>query len=774
MGQATSSPSSARRQSTPALQSTPATQPRRRSSLWRRSLAPFSDPQYHNNNNIDNDNTNTREDDGTRPSRRTRSSSTNRLSRFFHSSLADAPSAPDPPPEQYSRRPSRLERARGSLTLPGLHMFNRREQDHSSYSLTPSDSASRLDTSNFDHALSHALDFNLPDVSVPDLDLNFDDDLTTTVSAGRSATPRPTSRRSSLRLPTISNFRAERGGRGLSGRRRRSPLGGGETGGAGEDNTALLSRLLSVAAAATAATLLEGDQQAIAEARSVAGDGDDGTFNSFLQSLESGRLASALRQAGQDTDENGEPPGPGHVPLNFFRMFRFGSATTPRSGQNASSSPDAATNSATSQSEASGSDRRMVPIIIVGIRSVNPGSNTHTSDAVMPPFLDALSALPTAPFGPDPTGHDSIDNMLRPRNGTRFSHRRRASMGGVNNTSYDAQRHHRSPTPRFMAPNVEGTPGQSPSPVAPPSPSLDRLDSPDSIPADNSTTPRPALLRPNLGYSARRDSIIRTTTTTTLETTTDDTASATRQRPRRRRLSESDFTSGPAYASRRNGIVEPDNAPAENTRSWIIYVLGGSYPENHPILTTPSLFTDSPTYEDMMLLAALLGPAKPPVASEQDVADAPGIFKIETVPSNELGGNLAAVAVDGEERIPIAHEQRCLVCLCDFALDEQARRLNKCSHLFHKECIDEVSLIDVFWRCCANNVCSGSPKVATRVLFAVDRASTKRKSLPDPLNNLVPALSIPHSLPVLPWPNPLPPPALPNIECRAIQLEALD
>lgn len=93
-----------------------------------------------------------------------------------------------------------------------------------------------------------------------------------------------------------------------------------------------------------------------------------------------------------------------------------------------------------------------------------------------------------------------------------------------------------------------------------------------------------------------------------------------------------------------------------------------------------------------MLLAALLGPAKPPVASEQDVADAPGIFKIEAVPLNELGGNLVAVATDGEDRISIAPEQRCLVCLCDFELDEQARRLNKCSHLFHKVCIDEVSL----------------------------------------------------------------------------------
>ncbi len=31
---------------------------------------------------------------------------------------------------------------------------------------------------------------------------------------------------------------------------------------------------------------------------------------------------------------------------------------------------------------------------------------------------------------------------------------------------------------------------------------------------------------------------------------------------------------------------------SEGSRTWIVYVLGGSYPEDHPILTTPSLFTD--------------------------------------------------------------------------------------------------------------------------------------------------------------------------------------
>lgn len=150
-------------------------------------------------------------------------------------------------------------------------------------------------------------------------------------------------------------------------------------------------------------------------------------------------------------------------------------------------------------------------------------------------------------------------------------------------------------------------------------------------------------------------------------------------------MSESDFTRFGSGASRRNGVVEPDHNPGEGSRSWIIYVLGGSYPENHPILTTPSLFTDSPTYEDMLLLSTLLGPAKPPVASEEDVAAAPGLFTIR-----ELSGTLVAQAIDGEI-VNLAADARCLVCLCDFEVDEETRRLVNCEHLFHRVCIDQVS-----------------------------------------------------------------------------------
>jgi hypothetical protein len=186
----------------------------------------------------------------------------------------------------------------------------------------------------------------------------------------------------------------------------------------------------------------------------------------------------------------------------------------------------------------------------------------------------------------------------------------------------------------------------------------------------------------------------------------------------------------PRFASghpRRNGVVEPDNISSlsrsssgnatesanpedrnGDSRSWIIYVLGGSYPENHPILTTPSLFTENPTYEDMMLLSTLLGPAKAPVATEDDVQNAGGIYELvvaepvedsATTTADPASSDRLMAIVTAEtkgendpDRVYLEAGHRCLVCLCDFEIKETARRLAKCGHLFHKECIDHVSL----------------------------------------------------------------------------------
>ena len=546
----------------------------------------------------------------------------------------------------------------------------------------------------------------------------------------------------------------------------------------------MLSRLLSVAAAATAATLMGDDHHALSEARSLTGgtgigdmggSGEDGSFDGFLRALQNGRIASALRSGGDGLDsDNASATNTGSVsPLNFFRMFRFG-ASGP---QSADSQQEPSPSSAGIAEPNNSADGRMVPIIIVGIRSISPGSNAGSGSAAdeLPPFIDALgnfpSPLPATALGTE--GHESIDSILRPpQNGTSFRHRRRASMSNFGmgrsrsaiNDRLDDQRDHRSPDRRrerprpwsvassSMTENLEPRP--PPATPASPSPELSRISSRNTTPSHS----RPASFVANsvrdFGDSRRNSAIAahRASAASPLSAHTEETISlhsthsgtnlldrvAQPERDSFRLHRRSDTAPNihyPRFASghpRRNGVVEPDNLPSlsrnstatdttattnneregrssGDSRSWIIYVLGGSYPENHPILTTPSLFTENPTYEDMMLLSALLGPAKPPVATEEDVQSAGGIYNIETVHTEaELATqqpgqpevasditktvSLVAQAVEGSDRVVIEVDQRCLVCLCDFEAKEVARKLQKCSHLFHKECIDHVSL----------------------------------------------------------------------------------
>ena len=96
----------------------------------------------------------------------------------------------------------------------------------------------------------------------------------------------------------------------------------------------------------------------------------------------------------------------------------------------------------------------------------------------------------------------------------------------------------------------------------------------------------------------------------------------------------------------------------------------------------------NPTYEDMILLSSLLGPAKPPVASREDVATGLGVYRVRW---NGAGGTLRATALEGEGLLSMAATERCLVCLTEYEVGEDIRQLSKCCHVFHRECIDTVS-----------------------------------------------------------------------------------
>jgi len=446
-----------------------------------------------------------------------------------------------------------------------------------------------------------------------------------------------------------------------------------------------------VAATATAATLLEGSGQTMAEARGTASDGDDGSFDGFLRSLEHGRLAAALR-AGASSSGNSA-----HSPLNFFRMFRF-EPLTPRNATEQTATP------------------RMVPIIIVGIRSVAPNTTAETADLTgVPPFLDALSTLPATPLNSTTLGNDIMARLRSGSSNTSTSTRRRTSIGSLSTSSlgFDALRRPRSRhTSRPESIVSEASLWPSAPPASPVNP-----ESAVSLNDDGISSATAAVSRSSsFSHPPRRESLLRARPVASSESAG---SPASTTAARAGRASGAAHRSSSAFASRRNGIVESDDGHAlstttptsspvvlgsetagnpttpETTRSWIIYVLGGSYPENHPILTTPSLFTDSPTYEDMMLLSSLIGPAKPPVATDSDIEKAGGLYRVQTGMDSLQKQSLVAVSQDCQDDISLVAEQRCLVCLCDFENHDEVRRLGGCGHLYHRECIDEVCYITI-------------------------------------------------------------------------------
>jgi hypothetical protein len=136
-------------------------------------------------------------------------------------------------------------------------------------------------------------------------------------------------------------------------------------------------------------------------------------------------------------------------------------------------------------------------------------------------------------------------------------------------------------------------------------------------------------------------------------------------------------------------MVEPDPPPAGAGRSWLIYVVGTNVSPDHPAFAMPSLFTDNPSYEDMQMLSTLLGPVKPPVATQEDVSAAGGVFRLVVHEPGFLGQPLTED--NDSSALVINLGERCLICLADYELSEEVRRLDKCKHVYHRECIDEVS-----------------------------------------------------------------------------------
>ncbi|CAE6471353.1 unnamed protein product [Rhizoctonia solani] len=122
---------------------------------------------------------------------------------------------------------------------------------------------------------------------------------------------------------------------------------------------------------------------------------------------------------------------------------------------------------------------------------------------------------------------------------------------------------------------------------------------------------------------------------------------------------------------------EEERRTRDGTRNYIIWIIGGYYPSNHPLLAHPNLFLGQVHPDELWMLNEFLGQVKPPTVSREDIAKA-GLRIVKGVEVKKLA-EAGAVTENCTER--------CLICLDDYADDEDLR-IMKCKHMFHKGCVD--------------------------------------------------------------------------------------
>lgn len=147
--------------------------------------------------------------------------------------------------------------------------------------------------------------------------------------------------------------------------------------------------------------------------------------------------------------------------------------------------------------------------------------------------------------------------------------------------------------------------------------------------------------------------------TTTEETRVADSGSATQSRAqslRSRLLALSPFSRASAGPTGEEESTTAQDPPADVTTpmsTFLVYVIGGNYPRNHPILSIPSLITGAPlTDEEMVLVGELMGQVKPPTATAEEVANS----GLRVFDAGDIKGLVEA------DEILSGSAERCLVC----------------------------------------------------------------------------------------------------------------
>jgi hypothetical protein len=97
---------------------------------------------------------------------------------------------------------------------------------------------------------------------------------------------------------------------------------------------------------------------------------------------------------------------------------------------------------------------------------------------------------------------------------------------------------------------------------------------------------------------------------------------------------------------------------------WTVYIISGNSVEN--------IMNDNPSYEELLDLAALIGPARRPTVSQEAIDNYVPIVKYTQQVKQTIVGN----------------SEGCQVCLNSYQSEDDVRVL-ACHHGFHKDCIDK-------------------------------------------------------------------------------------
>ena len=470
--------------------------------------------------------------------------------------------------------------------------------------------------------------------------------------------------------------------------------------------SAPLSHLLQLAAASIAAQLSGHPRPVSPNSGSTGSETMEDPIQHFIRTLQEAADAQATENSDANITSDGNLP-----PVNFLRVFQFPQTEPSNPAPAASFAGTSVTMGhasveGDSDTAPGASQDSTVTLVLVGVRSMSASSDGGDEESVLGPSLDTLLSMPFFPTT-NVLRSGASGPLLRRSEARSGQPSRRNSMTSFGSfpAVYDSQAPRR-PSRNSAGPTAaEGSSSSSSlsPPTSNPLPSTLPTVLSESPPGPRPPPSTPADARSGSGTPSRRPSsasaihspMLAHSAIPPLTMSNESAADAPpTDTTRHRRRSYSDSGGRPQLgsgASRRNGVVEPDNAPQHTGgRSWLIYVVGTNVPPDHPAFTMPTLFTDNPSYEDMQLLSTLLGPVKPPVATQEEVASAGGTCRLR-----DVAGSLEGQSVDdgNEINVRVSAGARCLICLCDFEAEEDVRQLAKCRHLYHRECIDEVCFL---------------------------------------------------------------------------------